>query len=38
MENPNIANSDPVAHEVQVDPLVLCPLRLDGGSWRGTSR
>jgi hypothetical protein len=24
VENPNIANNDPDAHEVQVDPHVLC--------------
>ena len=30
MENPNIADSDPVAHEVQVDLHVLRPLILNG--------
>ena len=30
MENPNIADSDPVAHEVQVDLHMLRPLMLDG--------
>ena len=32
MENPNIADGDPVAHEVQVDLHILCPLMLDGVS------
>ena len=32
MENPNIADSDPVAHEVQVDLHMLRPLMLDGVS------
>ena len=30
MEYPNIADGDSVAHEVQVDLHVLCPLVLDG--------
>ena len=32
MENPNIADGDPVAHEVQVDLHMLRPLMLDGVS------
>ena len=32
MENPNIADGEPVAHEVQVDPHILRPLMLDGVS------
>ena len=32
MENPNIADGDPVAHEVQVDLHMLRPLILDGVS------
>ena len=30
MEYPNIADGDPVAHEVQVDLHILRPLMLDG--------
>ena len=30
MEYPNIADGDPVAHEVQVDLHMLCPLMLNG--------
>ena len=30
MENSNIADSDPIAHEVQVDLHMLRPLILDG--------
>ena len=38
MENPNIADCDPVAHEVQVDLHMLRPLMLDGvgGEIHGT--
>ena len=38
MENPNIADGDPVAHEVQVDLHVLRPLMLNGvgGEVHGT--
>ena len=32
MENPNIANGDPVAHEVQVNLHMFRPLMLDGVS------
>ena len=32
MENPNIADCDPVAHEMQVDLHMLRPLMLDGVS------
>ena len=32
MEYPNIANGDPVAHEVQVDLHMLHPIMLDGVS------
>ena len=37
MENPNIADGDPVAHEVQVDLHVLRPLMLNvvGGEIHG---
>ena len=38
MEYPNIADGDPVAHEVQVDLHMLCPLMLNGvgGEIHGT--
>jgi len=38
MEDPNIADSDPVANEVQVDLHMLCPLMLNGvgGDLHGT--
>ena len=32
MENPNIADGDPIAHEVQVDLHMLRPLMLDDWS------
>ena len=39
MENPNIADGDPVTHEVQVYLHMLRPLMLNGvGDWRVTRR
>ena len=38
MEDPNIADGDPVANEVQVDLHMLRPLMLNGGWWRDTRR